>query len=126
MAAGNLRRVFLQLMQMTAIARDATASAVCPALPDISVTQDFFIELPCFPAVRMSLDLTALPAVSMFSCEQMYSWQRWKHRDSEALQKHTHHSTTLRPGADMAAGNLRRVFLQGAIFHSDQRRKVHV
>ncbi|XP_075721962.1 uncharacterized protein LOC119167711 isoform X1 [Rhipicephalus microplus] len=60
----------------------------------------------------MPLDMTALPAVSTFSCERICSWQRWKHSDSEALQKHTHHSTTLGSGADMAAGNLRQVFIQ--------------
>ncbi|KAL1433947.1 hypothetical protein MTO96_012086 [Rhipicephalus appendiculatus] len=112
MAAGNLRLVFLQLMQMTAIARDATASAVCPALQDISVTQEFCHELLCLPAAQMPLDMTALPAVSSFGCGRQCIWQHWKDRDSEALQKHAHHSATLGSGADMAAGNLRLVFLQ--------------
>ncbi|KAH6938598.1 hypothetical protein HPB50_010948 [Hyalomma asiaticum] len=48
--------------------------------------------------------MTELPAVSSFGCGRQCSWQHSKHRDSEALQKHAHHSATLASGADMAAG----------------------
>ncbi|KAH7962560.1 hypothetical protein HPB52_016936 [Rhipicephalus sanguineus] len=107
MAAGHLRLVLLQALQMVTTFHasgaerlfdhaDGAAWDVCPAL-------HFFTE------AHLPLDMTALP--SLFDCRYP-DWQPGTSKHNVTLHKLPPLHTTLGSGADMAAGHLRLVLLE--------------
>ncbi|KAM7293810.1 uncharacterized protein ISCGN_023393 [Ixodes scapularis] len=107
MAARNLRLIFLQVVWFVAAFHDAAATTCF--VSDDNAYQEQVCPAFVFWDEPSPLDMTALPAL----LDHHIDWQPWAFDHGRKLQKLLSHPVTSGSGADMAARNLRLIFLQG-------------
>ncbi|KAM7307876.1 uncharacterized protein ISCGN_011512 [Ixodes scapularis] len=106
MAARNLRLIFLQVVWFVAAFHDAAATTCF--VSDDNAYQEQVCPAFVFWDEPSPLDMTALPAL----LDHHIDWQPWAFDHGRKLQKLLSHPVTSGSGADMAARNLRLIFLQ--------------